>query len=446
MQTLEERLFDEKNNYYVATSQNLFSAPSLDNDLETDNLIIGAGLAGLSTAMGLIERQVEDVTLIDAQRVGFGASGRNGGFVFGGFSLPEERLVQQLGIEQGRWAYELTTSSVDLIRSRIDRYGIECDKSETGVLLADWFRINDSLKEKQAWLQEQLGVTWEWVDAPDVKAYANSNRYHRGLLERNAFHMHPLKYVKGVAKAFVDQGGSCYEQTPALAIEPMKEGVRVTTPQGVIKAKRCVISCGGYMGQLYPAVSRAILPISTYIMVTEPLGAERISALMPKKAAIYDSRFAFDYYRPLPDTRLLWGGRISIKARDRGALIALLRRDMAKVFPELSSRVAVDYAWGGLMGYPIHKMPMIGRTHPSVWHVTGFGGHGVAPTTAGGELMARALTGDDEGISKLERYQPQFAWGALGLLGAQMTYWGLTFMDWLKERRSSLYNITLLRG
>jgi len=116
MQTLEERLFDEKNNYYVATSQNLFSAPSLDNDLETDNLIIGAGLAGLSTAMGLIERQVEDVTLIDAQRVGFGASGRNGGFVFGGFSLPEERLVQQLGIEQGRWAYELTNSSVDLIR------------------------------------------------------------------------------------------------------------------------------------------------------------------------------------------------------------------------------------------------------------------------------------------------------------------------------------------
>ncbi len=190
------------------------------------------------------------------------------------------------------------------------------------------------------------------------------------------------------------------------------------------------------MGRFYPPIARTLLPISTYIAVTEPLG-DHIHQLLPTGAAIYDTRFAFDYYRPLPDTRLLWGGRISIKARDPHSVAKRLRRDMSKVFPSLS-RVKIDYAWGGLMGYPTHKMPLLGRTDPRIWHINGFGGHGIAPTTAGGELIAQALLGDDEWMSRWSRYRPRYAGGLIGLLGAQCTYWALQLADGLKAFREGL--------
>ena len=246
----------------------------------------------------------------------------------------------------------------------------------------------------------------------------------------------PLKYVKGLANAMMSLGGSCFEQTPALAVMPTSSGVCVTTPAGRIHAEHCVIACGGYMQSFSTPVSKAMLPISTYIVVTEPL-QQQLHEILSTSAAVYDTRFAFDYYRPLPDTRLLWGGRISTRARSAQALTAMLRRDMARVFPSLGE-VNIDFAWGGLMGYTRHHMPLIGRTQRNIWHVTGFGGHGVAPTTAGGELIAQAIVGENDDWQRFEHYGPKFAGGPLGLVGAQLTYWALQGLDQYREWRDRL--------
>jgi glycine/D-amino acid oxidase-like deaminating enzyme len=188
------------------------------------------------------------------------------------------------------------------------------------------------------------------------------------------------------------------------------------------------VSCGGYIDGFHPPLARAVLPISTYVMVTEPLG-EKLRDYLREDYAVYDTRFAFDYYRPLPDTRLLWGGRISIREQPRD-IAELLRSDLVKVFPALAD-VRVDYAWGGLMGYSRHKMPHIGQLQPGLWYCQSFGGHGVAPTTAGGEIMAAALAEGDTRYQEFADFGPTSTFGPAGLLGAQLSYWYYELRDWL---------------
>lgn len=432
---LEEQSFAKHTNYYVDTAQNIFQSTPLRNNISVKILIIGGGFAGLATAMSLMERHEKDIALIEAHHIGYGASGRNGGFVFGGYSLDEAALLKKLGPQQGRWAYNLTTQAITRISSRIQQHNIPCDKIDGGAILANWFNESVALRAKQSFMKTELGVDWSWLNASQIRSAINTPRYFNGLYEKNAFHFHPLKYAKGLAKTLAQNGIPIYENTPALNIDKTKGNRKlfsVTTPNGTITTEKVVLGCGGYINRFYQPVSRAILPISTYVMVTEPLGAD-IDHWLPTEAAIYDTRFAFDYYRKLKDKRLLWGGRISILQRDPQAVQALLRKDMLKVFPGLS-KARIDYAWGGLMGYPIHKMAMIGQTQPNLWHVTGFGGHGVAPTTTGGELVAQALVEGSRAYQTLKDFNTQHALGPCGLLGSQLTYWAYEAMDWIREK------------
>jgi len=434
---LEQQLFTNETNYYVDTARDLFNASPVACDLTTKILIIGGGFAGLATAMGLYERDEKSVILIEAEQIGFGASGRNGGFVFGGFSLGEESLVKKLGPDDARWAYGLTTQAVNKIRQRIKQHSIHCEISESGVILANWFNESRAIRAKQEFMRSHFDVAWSWLDSNQIRQEINSSRYFNGLFEQDAFHFHPLKYAQGLAKFLSENGVNLFEKSPAQMIKAShKKGFEVRTPGGTIKAEQVVIACGGYIGNLYRPVSRAILPISTYVMVTEPLG-DALSACLPTQAAIYDTRFAFDYYRRLPDQRLLWGGRISTRARAPKAVQALLLKDLEKVFPTLKG-ARIDYAWGGLMGYPMHKMPLIGQTQPGLWHVTGFGGHGVGPTTAGGELLASAILGKSLAYQRLACFDNRQAMGVLGLLGSQLTYWTYQGLDWLKEKQHDL--------
>lgn len=433
--SLEQQSFAKHTNYYVDTAQNIFQGQPLSGNIQTKTLIIGGGFAGLATAMSMMERGKSDFTLIEANHIGYGASGRNGGFVFGGFSLGESALLKKLGAKEGRWAYNLTTQAIERIRARTQQHNIQCDMVSGGAILANWFNESLELRAKQAFMKTQLGVDWSWLDAKQIREAINTPRYFNGLFEQNAFHFHPLKYAKGLAKILQEKGIKIYENTPATAINKSKVNSKlfcVSTPKGDITAEKVVLACGGYIDRFYQPVARAILPISTYVMVTEPLGDE-IDYWLPTDAAIYDTRFAFDYYRKLQDKRLLWGGRISILQRDPEAVQQLLKRDLLKVFPGLS-KARIDYAWGGLMGYPIHKMAMIGQTQPNLWHVTGFGGHGVAPTTTGGELVAKAIVDGSYDYQKLKDFNTQYALGPLGLAGSQLTYWAYQALDWVKEK------------
>ncbi|MDQ0626379.1 MULTISPECIES: NAD(P)/FAD-dependent oxidoreductase [Paraburkholderia] len=420
-------------NFYEATVARPSAYAPLAGRHSVDVCIVGGGLAGLSTALGLAERGVANVAVLEARQVGFGASGRNGGFVFGGYSLDCADLLKTLGAVRARELYALTTDAVDLMRARIARYRIDCDATDVGVILANWFDEPARLDAQRRLMRDSFGVDWEPLTADQLASQLKTRRYHGGLFERNAFHFHPLKYVLGVANAAANAGVRIHEQSPVVRLQREGAGFIVHTPQGAIDARHVVMAGGGYARNVHAKVERAVLPIATYVMATEPLGA-RLQDAIDTRAAVYDTRFAFDYYRPLPDTRILWGGRISVRDRAPEVIARLLRRDLLKVYPQLHD-VRIDYAWGGLMSYARHKMPQIGRGADGVWHAVGFGGHGMAPTTVSGELLAAAIAGERPVPEAFAAFGLTPAYGALGLAAAQLTYTAMQTRDALAARR-----------
>jgi len=419
--------------FYQDTADPALRFPALAGDTEAEVAIIGAGFAGLATALGLVERGTRDCLLLEAETVGAGASGRNGGFVSGGFSLDAAQLEAQLGREVARRLYLMSEDAVRLIRERIGRYRIDCDPVYAGVVLASWVAEDRSLRELQRFMRDSFDLHWHWMSRDETRAQLLTERYHHALFERDAFHCNPLKYAQGEARVLRDAGVRLHEHSQVEAIEPQRAGWRVRTAAGSVHCRVLVVCCGATIGALYRPLSRATLPIATYVMVTEPLG-DRLRTAMRTDAAVFDTRFAFDYYRPLRDTRLVWGGRISIRERSRAAVERILLADMLRVYPQLRGARA-SHAWSGLMGYARHKMPQIGRLPNGLWYAMGFGGHGVAPTTLSGELLARAITGEAAIPAALAAYGLQPVYGGLGRLAAQATYWWMQGRDALRDWR-----------
>lgn len=423
--------------YYAATAPHLSFPPLTGDDTDVDVAVLGGGFAGLATARGLQERGVCSVAVLEAQTIGHGASGRNGGFVFGGYSRDAADLVRDLGLAAARALYAQSREAVALVRARIERHAIDCDKAEGGALLLNWFRhsarAERGLRAQAAWLREHLGVVWDEVGLDQVRQWLDTARYGGALLERDAFHFHPLKYALGLARVIGQAGGRVHEHSAVAAIERRAGGGFVLrTAQGAsLRAAQVVVAGGGYLAGLLPALVSARLPIATYVMATEPLPED----LRPVRtaAALYDNRFAFDYYRALADRRLLWGGRISILEREPARIAALLRADMLKVFPQLAG-VRITHAWGGLMSYARHKMPQVGQLAPGLWFAQAFGGHGVAPTTAAGEWLAEAVSGRADLPASLARYGLTPVFGRAGLLAAQASYSWAELKDALRER------------
>lgn len=419
--------------YYQATAS-ADHYPQLKQNIDCEICIIGAGFAGLATALGLAERGVRNILILEAEEIGHGASGRNGGFVFGGYSLDNRDLLKQVGTTSARNLYQLSLDAVNLIRRRIDQYAIDCDINTQGVLLANWFDDAKILQKQRDLMLREFDVAWDAWSTEKTRDHLHSKRYFGALHEKNAFHFHPLKYAQGKARALTQLGVQIFTQTRVTAIETSAAEKIIRTTNASVRAKQVVVCCGGYIEKLYPQLARAVLPIATYAMATEPLG-ERISSVFSTGSsgpAVYDTRFAFDYYRPLADTRILWGGRISIRERQAHEVAKLLAADMRKVYPQLND-VKVDYAWSGLMSYAQHKMPQIGCLPNGIWYAMGFGGHGVAPTTVAGELVATAIFNQQVLPAGLERYGLPPTFGSLGLLAAQCAYWYYELRDWMRE-------------
>lgn len=418
--------------FYEATAARpAFS--SLQGRADARVCILGGGLAGLNTALGLAERGITDVVLLESHQVGHGASGRNGGFVFGGYSLGNAELLATLGAEEARRLYGLTIEAVELIRQRVRHYAIDCDLIDEGVILANWFNDPARLEKPRQLMKSAYGVDWQPISSGALKEQLKTDRYFGGLLERNAFHFHPLKYCAGIARAAAGQGVRIHEGSPAHGIE--KQGARfvVRTAGGEVHAEQVVFCGGGYARGVYRPIERSVLPIATYVMATEPLG-ERLDGAIASRAAVYDTRFAFDYYRPLADTRILWGGRISILDRGPDAIAGLLERDLLTVYPQLAG-VKVEFAWGGLMSYARHLMAQIGQDPAGIWHAIGFGGHGMAPTTVAGEVLADAIGGRQPVPAGFRRFGLPNAFGLAGLLAAQATYSAYEIRDAFDSRR-----------
>jgi gamma-glutamylputrescine oxidase len=428
-------------NYYRASANpapSLASLASLEEVRDAAVCIIGGGFAGLATALGLAERGQRDVVLLESQRVAHGASGRNGGFVFAGYSRGEASLLHDLGRERAAALYRGTRDAVELIRRRIDRYRIACDRIDAGVLWANWFRDPEVLRARQRLLAEAFDTHWDWVTRGELRERLLTERYSEALFEASAFHFHPLNYALGIAQAARELGVAMYESSPATALRREGSEWRIETPGGAVRAPQVVLCCGGYLAGLRAGVDAAVLPIATYVMVSEPLGS-RLRDAIRTDAAVYDTRFAFDYYRALPDSRLLWGGRISVRDRSATQVQRLLQRDLRRVFPQLDG-IGIDYAWSGLMSYARHEMPQIGQVEPGLWLAQAFGGHGVGPTTHAGEVLAAAIAEGDPRWKDFGAYPLVSAFKPTGFVAAQLNYWWLQCRDAAKAWREGRFH------
>ena len=383
----------------------------------------------MSTAASLVERGHRDIVLLEQGQPGEGASGRNGGFVFGGFSLAPKQLLKQLGVKRAQSMYAMTLDAVERVRTRCQRLQIPIH--EHGVLLTDWFRQPEWLRQYAQDLHQSVGVELEFLNADELQLHVRSERYGAALMESNAFHFNPLQYVRALSNWLVEQGVRIHGDSRVRSAQASGAGCSVKTDLASVKAQQLVLSSGGYGRGLMPKAQRCIQPIGTYIAVSERLGAD-IDAVLPSKAAIYDNRFAFDYYRRVGGDRLLWGGRISIRDRSPKQIEALMRKDLKRVFPSLA-HCRFEFSWGGWMSYARHQMPILTEIEPNFWSAIAFGGHGMAPTAMAGDVLAEALTGNGSMLQKFSRWPAVWAGGPVGRLFMQAEYYRLQSLDWLRD-------------
>lgn len=418
--------------YYSRTLTDRSERPALSGDITCDTVIIGGGLAGLTTALQL-SRGGQKVVVLEAKSIGFGASGRNGGFVSAGYATDVEQISGIAGREAAHRLYLMSIEGVDFVRDSISGLSIAGADPVDGVTSVMRYDDGDGLRTYATEARQKYGQDLEYLDTARVRQELKSTRYFHGVRDRKAFHIHPLNYLRGLAAEIERLGGVICENSNAIATELNAGNKTVRTAGGTVTARTVVFSTGGYTEQLNPRLRRAMLPIATYVMVTEE-APELIATAITTRDGIGDNRRAGDYYRLVDGgKRLLWGGRITTRAASMSGLVHELRREMTGTYPQLRD-LKTELAWSGLMAYARHLMPQIGEMQPGVWHCTAFGGHGLNTTAIGGKVVAEGILGESDRYKLFAPFGLVWAGGMAGLAAAQLTYWKLQAQDWWRER------------
>ncbi len=388
------RLPAHPDSYYAATAATLPEHPPLGGDLSCDVCVVGGGYTGLSAALHLAERSYS-VALLEAARIGWGASGRNGGQVNSGLRMGAADLVARVGHGEARRLWNLAEEAKALVRERIARHAIACDYKPGTLAAAVKPAHLAGMAAEVACLNEAFGYSAaRLLSRQEAAAMVATDRYHGGVFDGGAAHLHPLNYALGLARAAAAAGARLFEGSPATAIEAGTE-TRVRTPQGTVRARFVVLCCNGYLDRLEPRLAAKIMPIANYILATEPLGEARAAALIPGDVAVHDSKFVVDYYRLSADRRLLFGGGETYSAAAPADLKAFVRRHMLRVFPQLAD-ARIDYAWGGRLAITLNRLPHLGRLEPNLFFAHGYSGQGVALAGLAGKLIAEAIAGTAE--------------------------------------------------
>lgn len=412
--------------WYAATANTLAPFPELKGAVRADVCVVGAGYTGLSAALHLAEAGLS-VVVLEAHRVGFGASGRNGGQLGSGQRKEQTDLEAMAGVDTARRLWDMAEDAKALVKSLISRHQIDCDLklglAWAGSSASDVRGIHDYA----AHLQRVYG--YDDVSPLDAEAFAAlcpSPDYKGGMIDDSAGHLHPLNYALGLAKAAVSAGAQIFERSEVTELREGQPAV-IRTSMGEVTADHVVLACNGYLGDLHPKVAARVMPINNFIAATEPLGDEA-ARVLTRDVAVADSRFVINYFRPSADKRLLFGGGESYGYRFPSDIAALVRKPMTQVFPHLRD-VRIDYAWGGTLAITVKRLPHLARLGPNILSASGYSGHGVGTATHAGQLCALAIQGQASGFDLMASLPtPAFPGGTLTrspLLALAMTWFAM---------------------
>jgi gamma-glutamylputrescine oxidase len=419
--------------YYSRTAATSDTCPPAAGRIQADVCIVGGGLAGL-TAAEKLARSGRSAVLLEANRVAWGASGRNGGFVSAGYATGLSSIERRVGGDQARELFRLSIEGVEIVRRHISGLGIHEAHPVPGIAKALRYNSRGALQAASERQQREFGLNLRYLPREEVRGLFASPKYHEAVLDEGAFHFHPLNYGRALARAAMRQGAAIHEGSAVLSAD--LEGPRkiLRTKDAEIAADHVVFATGGYTGAVIPALREAFLPIATYVLLTEH-APDLVRSAIRTQAAILDDRRAGDYYRTVDGgSRILWGGRITTRTTDPRNIAALLRREMVTTYPQLAD-LKVDVAWSGLMSYARHLMPQIGQWKPGVWYCTAFGGHGMNTTAIGGTVIAEGIAGESDRYRLFAPFGLDWNGGVLGRAAVQLTYWGYQAADAARELR-----------
>jgi gamma-glutamylputrescine oxidase len=377
--------------YYSATANPAPARPALAGETSVDACVIGGGLTGLSAALHLAERGYKSL-LLEAEQVGWGASGRNGGQLNTGLRKGAGELIRLFGRDRAKALFDMAEEAKALVRGLIARHGIACDLKPGSLYVA--YKKSDPV-----WMAAEVELLHkafgheaaELLSKAEVEARLGSRRYFGGVADRSAAHLHPLNFVLGLAAAAEAAGARLCEQSRVLTLAPGE----VTTAAGRVKTRLIVLGCNAYLGELEPRIASMIMPISNYIIATEPLGEAGAAGLIRDDVAVCDTKFVVDYFRLSADRRLLFGGGETYSRDPPRDIAGFVRPHMLKVFPQLADK-RIDYAWGGQLAITMGRLPHFGRLPGDIFFAQGYSGQGLALATLAGKLIAEAAGGSAE--------------------------------------------------
>jgi gamma-glutamylputrescine oxidase len=422
-------------NYYLASAGLPAARPTFAGDSTADVCVVGGGIAGCSTALHLAERGYR-VVLLEAERIGSGASGRSGAQAIFGYACGQTKLERELGPSAARTLWDISIEGLGLLRELIARHEIDCDYVAGQMHVAIKPRHEIELRAEVAELHERYGYeSVRYLEREETRATIASQRYSGALFDSNSGHLHPLRYTRGLAQAAERAGATLYENSRVLAIDygaGASSVTRVRTASGTLSARYVVICGNALLGDVVPALARKIMAVGTYIVATRPLGAERAAALINNNAAVTDINWVLDYFRRTADHRLLFGGRVSYSGLDPFNTAHATRARMLRVFPQLAD-TEIEFSWGGYVDITLSRAPHFGRLAPNVYFLQGFSGHGIVLTGIAGKLVAEAIAGTAERFDLFARLRHADFPGGMAMrrpaLVLAMLYYRLR--DWL---------------
>ena len=395
-QTTPHHLRKYPDSWYAATAPLMSALPALQGEEQADVCVIGGGYTGLSTALHL-RKKGYDVVLLEAERVGWGASGRNGGHVGTGQRADQASIEKWVGTDAAKELWKLSLEAVQKVCDLIDTHQIDCELGTGNLHLAAKAGHAEDLREEMEHLSSRYGYEkLTYLESEGVAERTSAQGFHGGLLDDGCKHLHPLKYAVGLARAAAEAGVRIYEGTRGVPASDGRSG-DVRTEHGCVRAKHVVLGCNAYLGKLIPRLAGNIMPINNFVIATSPLPSHLLPRINRDNLSMSDSLFVINYWKLSEDGRMIFGGGENYSSRFPRDIKAFVRPHMLNIYPELAE-TEIEYGWGGAVGITLNRMPDFGRIGERLWYAQGFSGHGVPTATMAGHLLAEAIDGDTSGF------------------------------------------------